>query len=298
MAGTSDREFRASTADGEIVGWLQGDGLQGDGLNGDGLNGDGPKALLLHGGPGLSDYLGDLAAELAGFMTVARYQQRGLPPSATGGDRTVEGHVADAVAVLDSLGWERAWVIGHSWGGSLAMHVAVAHPDRVDGLVVLDSLGALPDGGAAAMGANLMRNLTEEQKAQIEDNDKMEMAGDGTADASLESLRILWPYYFGDPASAPPMPDMAMDLEGHLQTWKSVAAHFESATLEHELPLLRRPTIVIHGDASPIPWSEAERTAGLIPEARLRILPGVGHFAWLERAGLLRSELAAFVSSA
>ena len=283
VEGTGDRAFRASTADGEIAGLL---------------DGNGPNALLLHGGPGLSDYLADLAGELAGAMTVARYQQRGLLPSATDGDRTVEGHVADAMAVLDSLGWERAWVIGHSWGGHLAMHLAVAHPERLAGLVVLDSLGALPDGGAAVMGANLMRNLTDAQKVQIDDNDKREMAGEGTAEASLEVLRILWPYYFADAAMAPPMPDMAMDLEGHLETWGSIARHFESGTLERGLPFMRVPTIVVHGEASPIPWLEAERTAALIPDARLRILPAVGHFAWLERPGLLRSELEASLTSA
>ena len=94
----------------------------------------------------MSDYLADLAAELYPVMTIARYQQRGLAPSVVDGDRTVEGHVADAVAVMDALGWDKAWVIGHSWGGHLAMHLAVARPDRLLGMVALDALGAVPDG--------------------------------------------------------------------------------------------------------------------------------------------------------
>ena len=89
----AEREFRAPAPGGEMVGWLRGSG---------------PNALLLHGGPGLSDYLADLAAELSETMTVARYQQRGLAPSVVDGDRTVDGHVADAVAVLEALGWDRA----------------------------------------------------------------------------------------------------------------------------------------------------------------------------------------------
>src|SRR6266540_6246960 len=99
---TEEGEFRAPVPGGEIAGWV---------------SGSGPPALLLHGGPGLSDYLEDLAAELSAVMTVARYQQRGLAPSVIEGDRTVEGHVADAVGVMDALGWDRAWAIGHSWGG-------------------------------------------------------------------------------------------------------------------------------------------------------------------------------------
>jgi pimeloyl-ACP methyl ester carboxylesterase len=276
----TEREFRAPVRGGEIVGWVRGSG---------------PPVLLLHGGPGLSDYLAGLAAELAPVATVARYQQRGLAPSLVEGDRTVEGHVADAVAVLDALAWNRAWVIGHSWGGHLVMHLAVAHPERLLGMVVVDALGAVPDGGAAALGTNLMRSLSEADRAGVEAYYQREASGGGTAAESLEVLRILWPHYFGSPASATPMPDLRMDLGGHLMTWPSVLQHFEAGTLERGLPQLRMPALVLHGAASPIPASEAERTAALIPGVTLRILPGIGHFPWIEEPGSVRREFEALL---
>lgn len=282
-AGASEHEFHAPVAGGEIVGWLRGSG---------------PPALLLHGGPGLSDYLAELAVELSGVMTVARYQQRGLAPSVAEGDRSVDGHVADAVAVLDALGWQRAWSIGHSWGGHLAMHLAVARPERVTGLAALDALGALPDGGLAALGENLRRGLTDAERLRIDEYDAREEAGEATAEESLEIFRMLWPYYFADPASAAPMPDMRMDLEGHLATSASIAQHFEAGTLERGLPRLQMPALVLHGDASPIPYAEAERGAALVPGVRLRILPGTGHFAWLEQPGSVRREMEALLASA
>jgi pimeloyl-ACP methyl ester carboxylesterase len=278
----SEREFRAPVPGGEIVGWI---------------SGSGPPALLLHGGPGLSDYLPDLAAELSKVVTVARYQQRGLAPSVVGGDRTVEGHVADAVAVLDALGWDRAWVIGHSWGGHLAMHLAVAPPDRLLGMVALDALWAVGDGGEAAFGENLTRSLTDEQRAWIDDYTAREEAGHGTAEEAMDVLRTLWPYYYADPASATPMPDFELDLEGGLITWASIHAHFEQRTLEHGLPQLRMPTLVLAGEASPMPYAEAERTAALIPDASLRILPGIGHFPWIEEPGSVRREMKALLAA-
>ena len=278
----SEREFRAAVPDGEIVGWVRGEG---------------PPVLLLHGGPGMSDYLADLAEELAPVVTVARYQQRGLAPSVVEGDRTIEGHVADAVAVLDALGWDRAWVIGHSWGGHLVMHLAVAHPHRLLGMVVFDGLGAMPDGGTEALGTNLMRNLTDAERSRIEAYSAREEAGGGTPEESLEVLRVLWPHYFGNLATATPMPDLRMDLDGHLMTWPSIMQHFEAGTLERELPKLQMPVLVLHGAASPIPASEAERTAALIPGVSLRILPGIGHFAWLEEPGSVRRELEAFITA-
>jgi len=279
----ADREFRANVAGGEVVGWVRGSG---------------PPVLLLHGGPGMSDYLDGLAAELAPVATVARYQQRGLAPSVVEGDRTVDGHVADAVAVLDALGWDKAWVIGHSWGGHLVMHLAVTHPDRLRGMVVFDGLGAVPDGGTEALGTNLMRNLTDAERTWIEAYSAREEAGGGTAEESLEVLRVLWPHYFGNPATASPMPDLRMDLDGHLTTWPSIMQHFEDGTLERELLKLRMPVLVLHGASSPIPASEAERTAALIPGVTLRILPGIGHFAWLEEPGSVRRELEALMAGA
>lgn len=282
-ASVTEQEFHAPVPGGEIVGWVRGDG---------------PPVLLLHGGPGLSDYLSDLAAELSPVVTVARYQQRGLAPSVVEGDRTVEGHVADAVAVMDALGWDRAWVIGHSWGGHLAMHLGVAHPERLLGMVAFDALGAMPDGGAESLGTNLMRDLTDAERTWIEAYSAREEAGGGTAEESLEALRILWPHYYGNLASALPMPELRMDLEGQLMTWSSVMEHFEAGTLEQGLPRLRMPVLVLHGASSPIPASEAERTAALIPGVVLRILPGIGHFAWIEEPGSVRRELESLLAAA
>ncbi|HET7521662.1 MAG TPA: alpha/beta hydrolase, partial [Candidatus Limnocylindria bacterium] len=64
MAFIPEHEFRAPAEGGSIVGWRSDDA--------------GPPALLLHGGPSLSEYLDSLAAELGGVLTTARYQQRGL----------------------------------------------------------------------------------------------------------------------------------------------------------------------------------------------------------------------------
>jgi hypothetical protein len=65
-------------------------------------DGAGEPALVLHGGPGLSDYTEPLAAELAEDFATIRYQQRGFEPGPLAG-ATVDGHVADAIAILDAL---------------------------------------------------------------------------------------------------------------------------------------------------------------------------------------------------
>ena len=282
MGRVTEREFRAEASGGTIVGWRTEE--------------SGPPALVLHGGPGMSDYLDTLIGELAGVLTMARFQQRGLDPSVLEGPRDVEAHVADVIAVLDALGWDRAWLAGHSWGGHLAMHAAVAHPERVLGLMVLDGLGAVGDGGMAALGPNLIAALSPEDREREIELDERDNRGEASEADKVEQMSLVWPYYFGDPSSAPPMPAFRMDPRS-IETWDSIVRHFEHGTLEHGLPALNMPVLVTHGERSPVPWVEAERTAALVPGARLVIQPGLGHFPWLEAPGSIRDAVKEFIGS-
>jgi len=78
----------------------------GDGVLVGHRGGEGPAALVLHGGPAMTDYTEGLADELGGFLATFRYTQRGSGPSTVGGPFTVETHAADAVAVLDHFAIE------------------------------------------------------------------------------------------------------------------------------------------------------------------------------------------------
>jgi len=278
---TPEREFTATTTEGQLVGWLR----EADGAKG--------NALLLHGGPGLSEYLSTLADELDGLTTTARYQQRGLAPSAVAGDASIEGHIADAVAVIDSLGWQKPIVIGHSWGGHLALHLAAAHPDRIGALVILDALGATGDGGQAAFGPALRAGLSATDLARVEELEQIE---EPTEDEQREHLGTLWPQYFGDPASAPQMPPLRFATNGG-QTWESIQSHFEARTLERALPGMSMPTLIVHGSRSPIPIEQAEQMAALMPNATLVVHDGKGHWAWLEEPGFIRAQLEGFRAS-
>jgi pimeloyl-ACP methyl ester carboxylesterase len=113
-------------------------------------NGNGPHALILHGSPGLGDYTDALAGELAVAYACTRYQQRGSPLTTVGAPYAVETHVADAVAVLDALEVERTLVVGIPGAGITRMHLALAHPERIGGLVVSVRSGRSPTVGRLA----------------------------------------------------------------------------------------------------------------------------------------------------
>ena len=258
--------------------------------------GSGAPVLLLHGGPGLSDYTAPLAAELDDAFTVIRFQQRGLEPSTTAGPFDIDRHVADAVAVLDAAGAGQAYVIGHSWGGHLAMHLAARHQDRLLGLVAVDPLGAVPDGGASDLDRILAERVPPELAARAQELDQRAMAGEGTAEDALEGLAIVWPGYFSSPGKAPPMPPLSLSLECYAGTFASIHAHFERKTLERSLPSLTIPAVFLLGAASPIPPQHGVASAALIPGARQMIEDDCGHFLWLERPGSVRRALQSICS--
>ena len=144
--------------------------------------GSGPPVVLLHGGPGLGfGYLRDLADELAQENDVAWYQQRGLEPSAVEGPYSVAADVGDARRVLDALGWQKAYVVGHSWGGHLALHVAEAMPDRLFGVLSVDPLGAVGDGGWAEFDEEMFRRTPEESRERAREIDELSMAARPTS---------------------------------------------------------------------------------------------------------------------
>ena len=247
----------------------------------------GRPVLILHGGPGLSDYTESLAAELDDAFSVIRFQQRGLEPSTTSGPFDVERHVADAIAVLDAAGADRAYVIGHSWGGHLAMHLAAQHQERLLGLVLVDPLGAIPDGGESDLGRILMERIPPTLTARAEELDERALSGEGTAEDLLESLAILWPGYFSSPQKAPPMPLLSVSVPCYAETFASIHWHFEHKTLERGLPSLDLPAVFVLGADSPIPPEHGVASAALIPGAHCEIEADCGHFVWLERPGLV-----------
>jgi proline iminopeptidase len=239
----------------------------------------------------MTDYMDMLAPEVDGWRTV-RYQQRGLAPSAVSGPFTVERHVADAVAVLDTVGLGRAVVLGHSWGGHLALQVALARPDRVAGLVIVDPLGAVGDGGVAEMGQHLVDRMSPAAAGQF-GKVAARLAGPGPTDAdALESLSLLWPSYFADPAAAPPFPpQMKTSLEGYRETFASVAEQLASG-FGAKLREVQVPAVFVLGEESPMPVSQGQQTAALMPQAEVEIIPGAGHLPWHERPGCVAAALA------
>jgi pimeloyl-ACP methyl ester carboxylesterase len=267
--------FAAETSAGPIAGWETGAGW---------------PLVFLHGGPGLTDYGQLLTGEAPGWRFIS-FQQRGLEPSTVEGPFTLEQHVADAVAVLDARGVERAVVVGHSFGAHLALHLAVAHPERVAGLVLVDGLGVVGDGGVSDLGRALAARLLPGAAERLQQ--LMEEAGEApTDDQATEQLALLWPGYFAEPRTAPAPPSgMRICVAANIGTTASVTEHLE-AGFAASLTSIGVPVISVLGSQSPMPVSQGEQTAAMIAGAEVRIVQAAGHLPWHEQPGCVTAALA------
>jgi len=108
--------------------------------------GSGAPVLLIHGsGPGVTAWanwrlvlpaLGKRCRAIAPDMLGFGYTER-----PAGCDYSIDAWVAHAIGLLDALGIERADLIGNSFGGAIALALAIRHPQRVRRLVLMGSVG-------------------------------------------------------------------------------------------------------------------------------------------------------------
>ena len=256
------------------------------------VTGSGPAVLLLHGGPGMTDYMESLLPELDGYR-VASFQQRGVAPSTLAGPFDVPTLRDDVIDVLDTLGWEAPAMIGHSWGGHLLLHLLAVTPTRVGAALAVDPLGGVGDGGLAAFEAELTAPTPGGHGGQVEGARRHRGDSPARPGRALEAMELAWPGYFSSLEVAQPIPQT-----GHApsdESWASIRA--ELPALAERLRDCTVPTRFVHGALDPLPVTASTDIAELMGAA-VDVLPGNGHFPWLEDPGCVRRSLDRLLATA
>jgi pimeloyl-ACP methyl ester carboxylesterase len=235
--------------------------------------GDGADVLLVHAG--VNDRRGwrHVIDRLASRHRCVAYDQRGF------GETTYEPQdgwspVADAVAVLDDAGVDRALVVACSMGGQAAVDLTLAHPERVAGLVLI---------GAAVRGAPYP-TVTEGPTADLEARlNAADEAGD------LDEVGRLEAWMWLDGPGAPEgrvggaARDLFLDMNGRALRAPDPGAQAELPAAWPRLGEIGVPTLVLIGrlDVEDVRVID-EQAAARIPGARLQWLEGVAHVPHLE----------------
>jgi pimeloyl-ACP methyl ester carboxylesterase len=135
-------------------------------LIGDLWSGDGPTVLLLHAGVCDRRSWEVVAPEVSKQAKVVSYDRRGFGDTAPGTSSFT--HLDDLCALLDRLQIAKAWLVGSSAGGKLALDAAISLPKRVAGLVLLaPAVSGAPSPDRESIDPELLRI-----NAQIEQADE------------------------------------------------------------------------------------------------------------------------------
>jgi pimeloyl-ACP methyl ester carboxylesterase len=247
--------------------------------------GDPPAALLLHGIGNYGRYWDFFADAVAGRLRLIATDARGHGESGRPPDAYApQEFVADAVAVLDALALDRAVMVGHSMGGTHAIRLAAAHPERVERLVVVDA-GPEP----MAEGSERARRLSLGRPERF-----------GSADEALAHLRRTSPGYAEDVYANRMRWLFGQDKDG--LGWRSsrdALAKIMSAgrhgDLWDALRAIRCPVLLVRGTRSNVLSADiAHRMIETLSDGRLVELDA-GHNVALDRPRELAEAVVRFV---
>lgn len=270
--------------------------------------GGGLPIVVVHGGPDFDhEYLLPDLDRLAEQFHLVYYDQRGRGRSFRGegpGDVTIASEVEDLDRVREWTGSDSVAVLGHSWGGLLAMENAVRHPRRVSHLILMNTAPA-SHGDMLELRRALATSRSPEEAARLTAlrADPAYQRGDLEPDAEYYRIHFR------------PALRRRMHLDrvvGRLRTAFSADGIVAARAIEDSLydqtwsqgdydliPLLRQleiPTLVIHGDRDFVPLDAARHITAAIPGARLVVLANCGHFAYLEQPERVRVAIAEFLT--
>lgn len=217
---------------------------------------------------------------------------RGFPPSdvpENSGAYSQERAVADAVAVLDAAGVDRAFVVGNSMGGFCALHFALRHPDRTLGAVV----------GGCGYGAHPDKEATFR-----EESEKVAVAFD------TEGSETMSQWYGVGPAR---VQYEAKDPRGHAEHVRVLAEHDPVGAahtmrgvqkarpslyaMTEELSAMTAPVLVVAGDEDNGVLEADLMLKRTIPRCGLAILPKSGHVTNLEEPELFNEQVQRFMTA-
>lgn len=249
--------------------------------------GDGAPVLLLHGsGPGVSamaNWRLTVPALTAAGRRVIAPDQIGfgatIPPS--GHEYSMESWLAHIVALLDDLGLDRVDVIGNSFGGAVALHLAVHHPERVGRLVLM---------GAVGVPFEITEGLDAVWGYEASEEEMKRLLGIFAYDPSLITDDLARDRYETSIAGGANERFAAM-FPAPRQRWVDAMA-----LTEEQVRTISAQTLIVHGrDDQVIPVANSLTLLTWIDDSQLHVFGRCGHWTQIEHADAFNALVVGFL---
>lgn len=252
--------------------------------------GAGPPIVLIHANFGSLLSWDSWADALKTNHRVLRFDMtgHGLTGPDPSGDYSLARTVQLTAKFVDALGLKKFTIGGTSLGGTVAMHYAAAHPDRVDHLILL-SPGALEGRAMQQSGrtgipriANILEYITPRSLAAY-------MLRSRFGDPSRVTDKLIDQWY-----------DMWL-REGQRPAMLARLRSYSSTDLEQVTAAIRTPTLILWGEKNPqAPVEQAEKLRRMLvnaPSVKVITYPGVGHMAVDEAGSMIVPDVIAWLDN-
>ncbi|WP_367325384.1 alpha/beta fold hydrolase [Streptomyces sp. HUAS ZL42] len=239
-------------------------------------DGGGVPLVFVHGWTANRHRWDHQVAHFAEKRRVIRLDLRGHGESSGAGVRTIEELAKDVLALLDHLKIERCVLVGHSMGGMISQTIALTHPERVERMVLVNSIGRMTynRGRGLLMGVSTLVPF----KLFVAANIQRAFAPGYPREEIREYVK----------ASADTPREVVMTLYGAMRA-------FDVLDRVGEIGV---PTLMVHGYHDiQLPVKQMLRMAKAYPDATVRIIDA-GHELPVEKPAELTAAIDAFVTSA
>lgn len=239
--------------------------------------GSGRPCLVAHGGPGLHHGVYRSLDRLGEIRRLVYWDHRGHGRSGPlpAGDVAMSLFADDAIALADALGIETFALLGHSFGGWVALEAALCRPDRVSALVLV----ATTPGQLGSTEASGDEEQGEPMPPEIE---QLLLSQPGTDAEAVEVYRALAPHFMRG-ADPTPLLDELQEGSASADSMQRVFGALGVWSAIDRLDRLECPTLLLAGRhdlfCSP---PQLQRIARRVPSAELVYFEESGHFIWFE----------------
>lgn len=261
--------------------------------------GEGPPIILIHGGPGLgSTYLEESFKSLSEDFTLIIYDQRnsGRSPLQTDTSRVrLSAFLNDISHLLDFYGQEKATVIGHSWGGLLAMKYALSSPERVHKLILINSNTADSDLNNQA-NTKLANRFSADDIEAMTRIRRTEAFLNEDPKAYEEMMQIGFSYQFDNPNLIRGLKlDLPDDFGRKSQQLGNLFKDLGTYNFTNDLSGIKAPTLLLYGLRDPLTPYALNSMGKVIPLVTTKVIENTGHFPFIEDREATISAISVFL---
>ena len=249
--------------------------------------GEGRPLLVIHGGPGLDhSYFLPHLFSLARDFRVIFYDQRASGRSSIRVDSTtvsLQGFLTDIEKIREHYKFDQWHILGHSWGGLLALQYGLAFPEMIGKMILVNPMPGSSELQREVQAIQKSKETAEDSlaKSKIVQSEAFKN-GDITSYEKLFRILFAAEFYNRDYTDSLQISFQSTFLEGNGKL-RHLAKDISEYDIHMDLKELPVPVLLLYGEYDPLAQNAAETYIQYLPQAELHILPHAGHFPFVEQ---------------